>query len=65
MPTQQEVDNYIEGALSFPVKDERQLLSMVLLHFSDLDGGAAENMVAESIKFINPVFWNPNNYGYR
>lgn len=62
MTNQKQVDNYIRDAMAFPVKDERQLLSMVLLHFSDLNGDIAERMVAESVRCLKPIFWNPHRY---
>jgi hypothetical protein len=62
MVNQQEINNYIKGAMAFPVKDEYQLLSMVLLHFPGLTDDDAEKMVEQSIKTLEPIYWNPRRY---
>ena len=63
MPSQQEVDRYVEGAMhDVPVRDEAQLVSMVVLHFTDISVASAREKVIQSIKTLKPVFWNPHKF---
>lgn len=57
VPTDEQVDKYIKGALQFPVRNEEQLISMVILHFNVSDREAEK-----AVKRIKPCYWNPDFY---
>ena len=50
MPTQKQVNDYVMGAINYPLRDKDQLCQMVSLHFSELDIDSARSMVSEATK---------------
>ncbi len=46
MTTQEQVEQYVVGALHYPIRDTEQLVQMVALHYLDLNEREARTMVA-------------------
>jgi len=59
-PDRNTVDKYIQGAMQFPVKDESQLVSMVVLHFDipEYDAYLYIKKYAEKLGH-GIIYWNP------
>jgi len=52
MTYQEDVEQYICGALLYPLKDEEQLVNMICLHFVDVPEAAARTIVTA---FLNRI----------
>ncbi len=59
--TQMQVDDYIEGAMQFPVRNEVHLASMVILHFG-ISEDKAIALVKDYLKRHDVKFWNPKRW---